>query len=166
VARNTASVADTVQQAQRWNDELMKKTEVIRAYGHELIRSTHRTTFEITRDTTLTEQGNCIIAVKASKGAADLNRELKEYAKRADAEITITIETDHVKETVKARGDPRLSFTDPHDIVVRKSTYVCSRTLAVKADKAASDLSRSLIEKIQDPCQRIKITLTVETPNP
>jgi len=45
---------------------------------------------------------------------------------------------------------------------VRKSGYVCGRTLAVKADKAASDLSRELVEKMQDPLHEIKITLMVE----
>jgi len=144
---------------------MMKVNEVIYGHGHESIRSTHRTTFEITKDRTLTERGDCIVAVDASKAASDLSSDFKEYAKRADAVITITIETDKMKETIKAIGDLRLSFTDPKDIVVRKSTYVCGRTLATKADKAASDLSRELVKRLRDPSQRIKITLTVETPN-
>jgi len=142
---------------------MVKKSEIIYAYGHELIWSTHRTTLEITKDKTLTERGDCIIAVNADKGAADLSNNFKEYAKRADAKLTITIETDEVKEIVKAEGDPRLSFTAHKDIVVRKSTYVCGRTVAVSADKAASDLSRRLVERLQNPCQKVKITLTVES---
>jgi len=63
---------------------------------------------------------------------------------------------------VKARGSPRLLFTHATDLVVRKSDYVCGRTLAIRADKAAKDLSRKLIEKIWDPSQRIRIALAVE----
>lgn len=143
----------------------MRKEEVIYACGHELIQSTHRTTFEFTKDETLTERGDCIVAVDADKGAADLSNDFKEYARRSDAGITITIETDHVKETVQARGDPRLSFTHPEDIVVRRSTYICGRTVAVDADKAASDLSRRLVKRLRNPSQKVKITLTVETSN-
>ena len=46
-------------------------------------------------------------------------------------------------------------------MVVRKSDYVGSRTLAVHADKAACDLSRDLIEKLKNPEQKVKITLAV-----
>ncbi|MDX1814121.1 MAG: DUF371 domain-containing protein, partial [Candidatus Bathyarchaeia archaeon] len=43
----------------------------------------------------------------------------------------------------------------------RKSDYVCSRTLAIHADKAAQDLSRGLVEKLKNPKQKMKITLEV-----
>ncbi|OYT49182.1 hypothetical protein B6U79_02355 [Candidatus Bathyarchaeota archaeon ex4484_231] len=141
----------------------MEKTEVIVAYGHPLIRSTHPTTFEITKDELLTEKGNCIIAVKANKAVVDLSSEFKKAAKKENAEITIIIEAGEQRESVKASGDPKLLFTHPTDIVVRKSSYTCSRTLAVKADKAARDLSRALIRKLQNPNQTVKITLTVKT---
>jgi len=68
-----------------------------------------------------------------------------------------------VTEVVRARGDSRLSFSHPTDLVVRRSGYVCGRTVAVGADKAAGDLSRTLVEKMQNPHQKIKITLTVES---
>jgi len=141
-----------------------RKVEVVNAFGHELVRSDHKTTLEITKDHTLTRRGDCIIAVKANKGAADLNEEFKERARRINADITITIEVDGITEIIKAKGDPRLTFTDPKDLVVRKSSYICGRTIAIKADKAAADLSRDLVKKLQNPHQKVKITLTVETP--
>ena len=64
---------------------------------------------------------------------------------------------------VKAKGNPRLLFTHPTDLVIRKSNYVCGRTLAIRADKAASDLSKKLIERIRDSNQKIRITLAVES---
>ncbi|MCW4020451.1 MAG: DUF371 domain-containing protein [Candidatus Bathyarchaeota archaeon] len=142
----------------------MEKTEVIIAHGHKLVRSTHRTTFEVTKEKELTIKGDCIIAVGSNKAAADLSRDFKEAARNPDAEMMITIEAGSEKETVKAAGDPRLSFTHPSDIVVRKSSYVCDRTLAVKADKSAAELSRGLVERLKNPSQPVKIILTVKVP--
>ena len=133
------------------------------AHGHENIQATHETTFEITKEPTLTKRGDCIIAVEATNGAADLPLEFKEATRKKDAQITMTIEAGELKEIVRAKGSPRLLFTHPTDFVVRKTDYVCGRTLAIKADKAASDLSRKLVEKIQDSSQRIRITLAVES---
>jgi len=141
----------------------LRVVEVVDARGHENVQSTHGTTFEITKETTLTKRGNCVVAVGATKGAADLNPRFKETAKRESARITITIEAGKVKEVVKARGSRQLSFTHPTDLVVRRSGYVCGRTVAVRADKAASDLTRKLVEKMRDPRRKIKITLTAES---
>lgn len=142
---------------------MVKKAEVINAFGHKLIRSTHGTTLEVTKDRTLTTRGDCIIAVGADKGAADLSEGFRKLARKADADITITIEADNVVETIRAKGDPRLTFTDNEDIVVRKSAYVCGRTVAIKADKTAANLSRDLVRKLQNPHQKVRITLTIET---
>lgn len=143
----------------------MKESEVVTAHGHDLIRSTHRTTFEITKEKHVTERGDCIIAVRSDKAVADLSRDFKKAAKKPSAEITITIEAGQEKETVKAKGDPRLSLADSTDLVVRKSGYVCPRTLAVKADKAAADLSRRLIGNLRNLNQTVKVTLTVKVPS-
>jgi hypothetical protein len=136
-------------------------TTIIFARGHENIQATHKTTFEITKETALTKRGDCIIAVEATKGAADLSLEFKKAARRKGAQMMITIEVGELTEVVMSRGSPRLLFTHPTDLVVRRSGYVCGRTLAIRADKVASNLSRKLVEKIKDPNQRIKITLAV-----
>ena len=136
---------------------------VIFAHGHENIQATHETTFEITKETTLTKRGDCIIAVEATKGAADLPLEFREAARRKGAQITITIEAGELKEIEKAKGSPLLLFTHPADLVVRKTDYVCGRTLAIMAEKSANDFSRKLVEKIKDSSQRIRITLAVES---
>jgi len=137
----------------------MKVTEVIDAYGHENILSIHRMTFEITKEAHLTKRGDCIIAVRATKGALDLLSEFKETARKENAKITITIEADSVREVINAQGNPYLLFTHPTDLVIRKSSYVCGRTLAVKADKAACDLSKQLVKKLRNPSQKVRITL-------
>ena len=142
----------------------MKIVEVIHARGHENILSTNRTTFEITKDTHLTKQGDCIIAVNADKAADDLSQEFKEAIRQKNAKLIITIKADTENETVKASGSPQLPLTHPTDLVVRKSNYICNRTLAIEADKAAKDFSKKFIEKLQNPKQRVLITLTVEAP--
>ncbi len=142
----------------------MKATEIIYARGHENIQSSNKTTFEITKETVLTKRGDCIIAVGADKGSADLNAKFKETARNEHARMTITFEADEEVETVNAWGKPQLSFTHATDLVVRKSNYVCSRTLAVRADKAAKDFSKKFVEKLRNPDQRVKITLTVANP--
>jgi hypothetical protein len=48
-------------------------------------------------------------------------------------------------------------------MVIRKSDYVCNRTLAVRADKAAKDFSRTLAKKLQDPSQEVVIRLEADT---
>ena len=140
----------------------MKIIEVIDAFGHENILSTHKTTLEITREPRLTKRGDCIIAVKATKGAKDLSREFKDAARKENAKMTITIEADTAREVINTQGSPHLLFSHPTDLVIRKSDYVCGRTLAVRADKAACDLSRQLVEKLRKPSQKVRITLSVD----
>ena len=139
-----------------------KVIEVIYARGHANVQSTHKTTFQITKETFLSKRGDCVIAVAATKGAIDLSSKFKEKARSENARITIIIEVDNAMEVVKAQGSKRLTFTHPNDLIVRKSSCVCDRTLAVRADKAACDLSRKLVEKLQNPEQRVKVTLIAE----
>lgn len=140
----------------------MKIKETIEAFGHENILSTHKMTFEITKEKHMTKRGDCIIAVKATKGALDLLPEFKEAARKENAKITIIIEANAMKEVINARGSPHLLFSHSTDLVIRKSDYVCGRTLAVRADKTACDLSRQLVEKLRNSSQRVRITLCVD----
>jgi hypothetical protein len=137
-------------------------TEVIFAYGHENVQATHRTTLEITREHRLSKRGACIIAVSATRALADLSSSFKEIMRKDEAELTVIIEAGKKADLLNARGSSRLVLTHPSDLVIRKSDYVCSRTLAIKADKAAHDLSRSIVVGLRDPQQRVKITLTAK----
>lgn len=140
----------------------MEVVETVEGYGHNNVKSTHKTTFEITKEPALTKRGNCVIVVNANKGAANLNSEFKKAMKKEQAYLTIIIEAGEIMEIVEATGNPQLSFTHPTDLVVRKSNYVCNRTLAIKADKAANELSRKLVKKLQNPNQKVKIKMKVE----
>lgn len=140
----------------------MEITEIITAYGHENIQATHKTTLEITKESQLSKKGDCIIAVSADRAITELSPEFKANLRKKNATIMITFEAKEVVEVVNAFGSPRLILTHPTDLVVRKSNYVCNRTLAIKADKAAHDLPRKLVDKLRNPKQKVKITLTVK----
>jgi uncharacterized protein len=49
----------------------------IQFFGHANIRSNHKKTIEITKDSHLTTRGDCIIGVNASAGCNDLPESLK-----------------------------------------------------------------------------------------
>jgi hypothetical protein len=135
--------------------------EVVFGYGHENIQATHKATLEFTKDTHLSKKGDCVIAVAADKALADLSAEFKAGLRKPNAKLTILIEAGGISAQVQASGAQQLSLAHPTDAVVRKSSYVCSRTLAVRADKAANDLPRELVEKLKNPKQKVKITLIV-----
>ncbi len=115
-----------------------------------------------TKDTHLSETGDCIIAVAADKATADLSPEFIDKLKNPNAKLTILIEAGGLKQQIIASGSPKLILTHPTDMVVRKSGYVCSRTLAINADKASNDLPRDFVEKLKNPKLEVKITLIVE----
>jgi hypothetical protein len=140
---------------------LTETEEVVFGYGHENIRATHRTTLEFTKDKHLSKKGDCIIAVAADKALADLSPKFKECLRKPNAKLTILIEAGGIAEQVQAYGSQQLILSHPTDAVIRKSDYICNRTLAVRADKAANDLPRELVEKVKNPQQQVKITLTV-----
>jgi len=137
-------------------------TVVFFAKGHKNVLSTHRTTFEVTKETELSKRGNCIVAVESTMGAVDLPEEFKKAAQKQNSKITITIEAGNQKETAIGKGSPNLQFTHPTDLVVRKSKFVCDRTLAIEANKASIDFSKKLVKKLQNPNQKVTVTLTVK----
>jgi hypothetical protein len=135
--------------------------ETIFGYGHENIIATHKTTLEFTKEQHLSRNGDCIVAVGTDKTLADLSCEFKEHLRKPNAELTVIIEAGGITGQVKAHGSQQLILTHPTDVVIRKSDYVSDRTLAIRADKAAQDLPRELVEKLRSPRQRVRITLIV-----
>lgn len=119
--------------------------EAIRAYGHRNVTSTHRSTFEVTRDAEIGLAADCIIAVGADKSAAMLSDSFRKAVASDDAQITAIIRCDGHSDTVTGRGSSQMTFTDVHSMVFRVSNYICGRTVMIYADKAARNLDRGLI---------------------
>jgi uncharacterized protein len=125
------------------------KSELIICSGHHSVLSTHRNTFEFTKETHLSPRGDCIVAVAADRAMADLSGEFKASLKKDGTVLHLTIECGGVSESITAYGHPSLILDHPTDFVVRKTDYICPRTLAIRADKAAKDLDRRLVEKLR-----------------
>jgi len=130
--------------------------------GHENIRSNHQKTIEITKESHLTPQGDCIVGVNAKSSCSDLPNELKNKLKNLDSKITFLIKVGNDDFVFEGRGHPDLILTHTEDIVIRKSDFICPRTLAVKCDKASDLLPRSMVKQLQDPKTIGTLTITVE----
>jgi hypothetical protein len=83
-------------------------------------------------------------------------------ALKVGKEIKITIEAEGIKDEVVAYGSPALKLSSKKSMVVRKSSFIDSRTLAILANKAARDLKRELVEKLKNPETVVRITLEVK----
>ena len=134
--------------------------ETIVCYGHENVKATHRSTLEITKEDYLTPRGDCIICIKASKALKDLDEKIKK-ALKSGKKVKIRIIVDGIVDELEAFGDSRLSFESDFSMVIRKSDYVDGRTLAIKANKAAKDIKRELVEKLRNPEQRVVVEIIV-----
>jgi hypothetical protein len=119
--------------------------------GHENIRSNHQKTIEITKESHLTPQGDCIVGVNASASCADLPQELKDTLKNPDSKITFSISVGNLEFILEGKGHQDLILTHEKDIVIRKSSFICPRTLAVKCDKASDLLPREMVRLLQNP---------------
>lgn len=134
--------------------------EIVRAKGHTNITSNHSTTFMITKDIDIGIRADCVIGVQSDKAVADIDNEVK-HAIRSGASIKFILEVDDMKEVINGKGHPDLQLSDSNDMVIRKSEYKCGRTLMIKADKAATELSRDIINSLKDPEEKLKIIIEV-----
>jgi hypothetical protein len=140
----------------------MKIIDSVEFFGHPLIRATHKTTFEITKEEKVSLRGDCIIGVKANKSCKDLNDKLKRLITN-DVPIKISIHVGQYSFEANAKGNSSLLLTDEKNIVVRKSNYVCPRTLAIKSDKVAIDIPREMILMLNNSNTKGKMIISVES---
>ena len=130
--------------------------------GHENICANHQKTIEITKESNLTPRGDCIVGVNAKYSCADLPEELKNKLKIPESKVTFSIKVGKDDFVIEGKGHPDLILTHTEDIVIRKSDFICPRTLAVKCDKASDLLPRSMVKQLQDPKIIGVFTITVE----
>ncbi len=136
--------------------------EIIRARGHKNIRATHKTTLEITKEKYLSPRGDCIIGVSADKSISELNETFKQALNTgAPAKVKLKLPDYGLEEVLIGFGHPKLSFTHKTDIVIRKSKYICGRTLLISANKAASDLNREFVDLLKDKKTEILVIIEI-----
>jgi hypothetical protein len=119
--------------------------------GHENITSLHPKTIEITKDSHLTTNGDCIIGINASCGCKDLPKELKTKLRDPDSHIRLSIKVGDYFFEILGRGHKGLRLSHQNDIVLRTSSYVCPRTVATNCNEAANSIPRKIIRLLQNP---------------
>ena len=119
--------------------------------GHKNILSLHEKTLEITKEPDLTINGDCIVGINADLACRDLPEDFKKNVMSDDVKITFTIKAGKHSFSIHGNGSKKLTLKHPKDIVLRKSAFVCTRTLAIKCDKASSDMPREMIHILQNP---------------
>lgn len=119
--------------------------------GHENIRSLHPKTIEITKDPSLTINGDCIVGVNADYACNDIPDKMKSLLQNSNSQVSCIIIVGDLKFKVSGRGNENLTLTDPHDIVIRKSSFTCPRTLATSCNAASDSVPRQIIRSLQNP---------------
>jgi uncharacterized protein len=141
----------------------MKAQEFVRCRGHPLVLGTHPTTFEVTRGDQLTKNGNCIIGIAADKGCAGLSAAFKTVLARDDAILKTRLECGGVVADITSRGSARMTLDHPADMVWRRSTFVCGRTIGILSDAVAVTLPVELIRNLALGKEML-VTLTATCP--
>jgi hypothetical protein len=131
-------------------------------YGHPNVQSLHAKTIEITKEEHLTPRGDCIIGVKANKSCVDLDEALKHKLKSNSAIVRIEVIAGNDSFLVTGAGDQRLDLLSLHDIVIRKTNFVCPRTMAVHCDKASLEIPRDMVKTLQDRDRKAIFRITIE----
>ena len=141
----------------------MRATCQIPFAGHPNVRSTHRTTTEITVEESLTPRGDCIVGVGAGMGCSALPGDIKQILRRGDSRVRITIRVGVRSFMIRGRGDPGLALEHHSDMVIRKSTFLCPRTLAVECDAASIDMPREMVRDLREGMGGV-MTIDVDCP--
>jgi hypothetical protein len=139
----------------------MAQEEIV-FYGHRNVQSFHTRTIEITKDPNLTLRGDCIIGVSANKSCWDISDKLKHSLKDDDSYIIIDVIVGNMSFIVNGLGNSRLILLSRHDIVIRKSSFICERTIAIQCNKASSDIPREMILSLQNPKTKGVLQITTE----
>lgn len=122
----------------------------IRTRGHKNVTSHHKSTFEITKDVEIGPTADCIIGTDMDKSMLDFPQEFKDMIANSNTKISVVLDTENGHDEINGYGHEDLTLTHPTDIVCRTSDYTCSRTLMIRADKAARDLDDKLIEDLKN----------------
>jgi hypothetical protein len=134
----------------------------IEFFGHENIRSNHKKTIEITKESHLTTRGDCIIGVSANSSCADLPEELKNKLRDSKTYVRFLIRVDDDEFVLEGMGHSDLTLTHDEDIVLRKSDFTCPRTISVKCDKASDLVPREMVSKLQNPKTKGLLIIVVD----
>ncbi len=140
--------------------ENVSGSEFIHARGHEKIVARDEDCFEITTRNS-PDGEDSVICVSSDKGCGSLSSWFKNALKTA-RKVLITVEAGGLDETITAFGSPALSLEDDDEIVIRKSDFIDSKTLAILADKSANDFSEDFKKNLRVPGTEVKIKIELK----
>ncbi len=122
-------------------------------FGHKNILGTQRNTLEFTKDKELTLDGDCIIGVNSDFRLEEI--------KRLKGKIIVKIKVNDLIEEVECEVNPE--FNDDEEIVIRRTEFLSGRTLGIRANKAAIDLNREMMELMKNPSQKMEVFIHEKT---
>ena len=114
--------------------------------GHKNVLATNKMTLEVTKEDFLTPRGDCIIGIMSNIACKDLPSTARELLINDGSRVEFRIEVEHERFSFIANGSSALTLTHPLSMVIRRSSYICSRTMAIKSSASACDLPRSLVK--------------------
>jgi len=130
--------------------------------GHKNILSLHKKTIEITKDSKLSISGDCIVGTNSTIACMDLPEKFKKKIQNSDTVIAFTIIAGEHSFSIRGKGSDKLTLKHINDIVLRKSAFTCSRTIAINCDKASDDIPRTMIKKLQNPKTSGKLIIEIK----
>lgn len=122
----------------------------LKSRGHRNVTSRHKSTFEVTKDAEIGLAADCIIGTGADQSMLNFPQEFKDRIADSNTKIKVILDTENGHDEITGFGHEDLTLTHPTDIVCRTSDFTCSRTLMIRADKAAKDLDDDLIEDLKN----------------
>ena len=102
----------------------------------------------MTVDAHLTSTGNCIIGIAADKGCAGLSSEFKYVLAHDDARLLTRLRCGDAEVEIHSQGSSQFTLNHPSDMVWRRSSFVCGRTIGIHSDKVAATLPDELIKNL------------------
>jgi hypothetical protein len=80
-----------------------------------------------------------------------------------DAVLVTRLSAGNTEVEVRSRGSAHLTLDHPSDMVWRRSTFTCGRTIGICSDRVAATLSRDLIVALRNG-EEMTVILTVTRP--
>ena len=134
-----------------------------KSFGHSNVLAKHKSTLEFTTESNLTIRGDCILGVKTTTNLPSLPEEVKEAIRKKGSNLRLVLKIDEYTEEIKGNGHPDLLLEDDSAVIIRKSNFICPKTLMINSNKAAIDISDELRLKMKNHESVLELTLYAES---
>ena len=101
--------------------------------------------------------------LRLTKGVPGFRAAFKRVLANDDAVLFTRLSSGDVIFEVKSHGSSRFTLDHPTDMVWRRSSFVCGRTIGILSDHVAADLPKTLIANLAAGKEMI-VTLTAMRP--